>query len=348
MLDTVSNNQALDVLCPMHVVVGFDGVILKVGPTLEKLGGEAGFVGQRFETAFDLLRPRDVTSVGQLLGHAGTVLQMRLRDTYQTRLKGVAVPHDDGVLLNLSFGFSLVDAVGRYQLNNADFAATDLAIEMLYLVEAKSAAMDESRALNSRLQGAKIAAEEQAFTDTLTGLKNRRALDHVMARLLLMGEVFACMHVDLDYFKSINDTLGHAAGDHVLQVVAQVLVSETRAQDTVARVGGDEFVILVHSIDEPATLDGIATRIIERLEEPIMFEGRACRISGSAGTTVTTKYERPEADLLLHHADIALFASKNAGRGQHKIFTDDMLTLDISAPTGARGAAHPDADFTQF
>ena len=121
---------------------------------------------------------------------------------------------------------------------------------MLYLVEAKSAAMDESRALNSRLQGAKIAAEEQAFTDTLTGLKNRRALDHVMARLLAMGEVFSCMHVDLDYFKSINDTLGHAAGDHVLQVVAQVLVAETRAPDTIARVGGDEFVILVHDMDD--------------------------------------------------------------------------------------------------
>ena len=248
----------------------------------------------------------------------------------------------------MSFGFALVDAVGHYALTSADFAATDLTIEMLYLVEAKSAAMDESRALNSRLQGAKIAAEEQAFTDTLTGLKNRRALDHVMARLLAMGEVFSCMHVDLDYFKSINDTLGHAAGDHVLQVVAQVLVAETRAPDTIARVGGDEFVILVHDMDDADALEAIARRIIEKLEEPIPFQGHQCRISGSAGTSCSTGYETPEADTMLHHADVALYASKNAGRGRHTLFSEALLKLDLTQSTGERGAAHPDADFTRF
>lgn len=102
----------------------------------------------------------------------------------KTEVKGllVAGPSEGQSIVNLSFGISVVDAVSDYSLNSADFAATDLTIEMLYLVEAKSAAMEASRKLNLRLQGAMIAAEEQAFTDTLTGLKNRRAMDHVLAR----------------------------------------------------------------------------------------------------------------------------------------------------------------------
>jgi len=76
--------------------------------------------------------------------------------------------------------------------------------------------MEASRTLNQRLQGAKIAAEEQAFTDTLTGLKNRRALNLVLARLSEAKVPFTVMQLDLDYFKAVNDTYGHAAGDHVL------------------------------------------------------------------------------------------------------------------------------------
>ena len=345
MLDVVAGQDPLDVICPMHVRVGMDGVITHVGPTLAKLDDGRVRPGRNFKDVFKVLRPSDGTSIRGLLLYRGSSLQMQLRDAHETRLKGVIVPHGDGVLVNMSFGFAVVDAVGRYELTSADFAATDLTIEMLYLVEAKSAAMDESRALNARLQGAKIAAEEQAFTDTLTGLKNRRALNHVMGRYLAMGEVFSCMHVDLDYFKSINDTLGDAAGDHVLQVVAQIMVKETRSQDTVARGGGDEFVILLHDMDDAQTLDAIARRIIQRLEEPLPFEGRMCRISGSAGTSRSTEYEGPELETLLHHADVALYASKNAGRARHTLFSADLLDLDMSQPTGERGAAHPDADF---
>ncbi|MFC6759321.1 GGDEF domain-containing protein [Sulfitobacter porphyrae] len=149
------------------------------------------------------------------------------------------------MIVNLSFGISIVDGVRDYALSNADFAATDLAIEMLYLIEAKTAAMDESRRLNLRLQGAKIAAEQEADTDALTGLGNRRALNNVLTRMVAGRVPFAVMQIDLDYFKSVNDTLGHAAGDHVLQTVAQIMVEETRNKDTVARVGGDEFTVVL-------------------------------------------------------------------------------------------------------
>ena len=160
-----------------------------------------------------------------------------------------------------------------YALVSSDFAATDLAIEMLYLVEAKSAAMEASRKLNLRLQGAMIAAEEQAFTDTLTGLKNRRAMDHVLARLIEAGREFALMHIDLDFFKAVNDTLGHAAGDHVLQNVARIMVEETRSDDTVARVGGDEFVILFDGLTDRETLVRVAERIIQKARGSDAFWG---------------------------------------------------------------------------
>ena len=146
---------------------------------------------------------------------------------------------------------------------------------MLYLIEAKSAAMTESRKLNTRLQGAKIAAEEQAYTDTLTGLKNRRAMDHVLSKFIDVGEKFGLMQVDLDFFKAVNDTMGHAAGDHVLLEVAKILVEETRNDDLVARVGGDEFVLLFHKLTDLEQLNDIANRIIGPFRATHHVQGQA-------------------------------------------------------------------------
>ncbi len=231
----------------------------------------------------------------------------------------------DGLLLDMSFGISVVDAIGTYDLTIGDFAATDLAVEMLYLLEAKSAAMMESRKLNTRLQGAKIAAEEQAYTDTLTGLKNRRAMDHVLERFIEADEKFGLMQIDLDYFKAVNDTMGHAAGDHVLLEVAKILVDETRDEDLVARVGGDEFVLLFHRLTDIEKLNDIASRIIKRMEVPIAFNGKHCRISASIGTTVSDYYQTPDVVKMLGDADLALYASKNKGRACYTVFTKDLL-----------------------
>ncbi|MEM1152379.1 MAG: GGDEF domain-containing protein [Pseudomonadota bacterium] len=341
MLDNSESLRPLDLLCPMHVEVNGTGHIDHVGPTVAKIV-PGPVLGKRFLEVFELLRPRAVKTMADIRARAGAPLHMRLRDAHRTPVKAVAVSHGEGAIVNVSFGISVVDAVGHYSLTSRDFAPTDLTIEMLYLVEAKSAAMDESRNLNSRLQGAKIAAEEQAFTDTLTGLKNRRAMDHIMGRYLALGVGFACMHLDLDYFKSINDTLGHAAGDHVLQEVARILVDETRAQDTVGRVGGDEFVLLIHEMDQPAKLEKIAQRIIARLEEPIPWNGDVCRISGSAGTSRSSQYDSPSIEELLHHADVALYASKRGGRAQHTHFDESLMALDLTEPTGERGAARPE------
>lgn len=307
----------LETLCPMHAILDHTGHITSAGPTLTRLHPARPLVGCRFLEVFDLRRPRDVTSMKKLRQVSGKKLKMRFRRPPHTGLKGVMVSTaDGGGVVNLSFGIAVLEAVQDYALTVSDFAATDLAIEMLYLVEAKTAAMTASRMLNQRLQGAKIAAEEQAFTDTLTGLKNRRALDHILSRLIGARVPFALLHLDLDYFKDVNDTLGHAAGDRVLQEVARVMVAETRAQDTVARVGGDEFVLVIDLLQEAHPLRSLANRLIHRLKEPILYQGQTCRISASVGIAVSRHYVVPDPDQIAADADAALYAAKHAGRGR--------------------------------
>ena len=318
---------ALDRVMPMHVVVDRTGHIVHAGPTLLKLQPDRSLLGCRLLEVFELRRPKAANTVADVKALAGRALHFTVRSMAGTRLTGIAMPLDDdgGLLLNLSFGISVVDAVREYSLTNADFAPTDLAVEMLYLVEAKSAAMEESRNLNTRLQGAKIAAEEQAFTDTLTGLKNRRAMDHILDRVVESGTKFSLMHLDLDYFKLVNDTLGHAAGDHVLQVAAQIMVEASRAEDTVARVGGDEFVLLFQGLTKEDRLMDIAESMIAKLEEPVPFNGKKCRISGSIGIVRSIDYDPLVLETMLHDADAALYASKNKGRACATIYSEELL-----------------------
>lgn len=306
----------------MHVMLDAAGRICHAGPTLRKLRPDTVLEDCDFLDVFETMRPRLIDSMQALVAHHGVKLHLQFRDAPQTALKGVLVPWDGGAVINLSFGISVLDSVRDYALTSSDFAATDLTIEMLYLIEAKSAAMEASRQLNLRLQGAMIAAEEQAFTDTLTGLKNRRAMDHVLARHISMGEAFALMHLDLDFFKAVNDTMGHAAGDHVLQQVARIMVDVTRKDDTVARVGGDEFVLILTGLTDRTMLSAIAARLIARLEKPIPFDGQTCRISASIGSVLSVDYQVPNAEQFLIDADEALYASKRRGRAQHSFHRD--------------------------
>lgn len=308
---------ALGALMPMYLALCGAGHIRGCGPTMAKLFRGLPLLGAPFFEVFDLRRPSGLTDMAALCAHAGQRLYLAARDLPGTGFRGMAVPVScgGGLLLNLSFGIGIMDAVRDHQLTDADFAATDLAVELLYVVEAKSAVMDELRDLNLRLQGAKIMAEEQALTDTLTGLRNRRALDLALDSVITGGVPFGLIHLDLDYFKAVNDTLGHAAGDHVLRAVAQMLSAETRSNDLVARVGGDEFVILLPSLSDAGRLAQIAQRIISGLAQPILYNGQACRISASAGLTVSRAYAAPMADHMLRDADLALYAAKHAGRG---------------------------------
>lgn len=310
-------HETLNQLMPMHIVVSQTGHIRHVGPTAGKLLGAGAMTDQRLLEIFELKRPGGIDTIEKLRGLCGQRLHLRLRNQVETGLQGIVMPAGEAdLILNLSFGIGVLDAVNDFNLTGLDFAVTDQAIEMLFLVEAKSAVTAELRQLNSRLQGARETAEVQAQTDELTGLSNRRALDMQLAQYVSRDHRFSLMHIDLDYFKEVNDTHGHAAGDHVLREVARLLREQTRAGDTVARAGGDEFVVLFPDLTDVALLKDIAMRIIGRLEEPIVFGDVICRISGSIGTTVSELYDHLDAERMLADADEALYASKHAGRAQ--------------------------------
>ena len=342
MIDTPTGYQfgpaAQDMLMPMNVLIPPTGHIGRVGATMARLRPDHSLVGQRFLEVFSINRPRKiVTSFAHLQSIVGSNLRLQFREGAPIAMKGV-IAEESGtgcLLVNLSFGFHLIDAVAEYNLTNGDFALTDLAIEILYLIEAKTAVMEGARKLNLRLHGARTAAEIQALRDPLTGLKNRRGMNQVLERLSKSGVPFGLMHLDLDYFKAVNDSLGHAAGDVVLQAAAAVLLKETRDCDTVARVGGDEFIVIFEALVDKKRLHKIGNRIVKQLEAPLDIDGKVCRISGSIGFTTSDFYATPKLDQLLSDADAALYTSKNKGRARATMVTKKLLA-DTTRMRGAR------------
>ncbi|PZX16335.1 diguanylate cyclase (GGDEF)-like protein [Palleronia aestuarii] len=317
--------QALDTLLPMHVLLDRSARIIHVGPAFRRQAGTRSYMGRSALKVFAVSRPADIVDAESLLGAVGRRLHLRLLEGRGVQFRGVLVSlsEDGGALINLTLALSELSDLGGGGLTNSDFSPTDMTVDMLYLIEAKAAAMAESRRLIDRLQGAKSAAEEQAVTDMLTGLRNRRALETVLRRMLADNVPFSLCRVDLDFFKQVNDTEGHAAGDLVLEAVARALNEVTRSCDTVARVGGDEFVVLFDAMTDRTALERIGERMIEKLERPVLFEGRPCRISGSLGTAISTDYAQPEAERMMADADRALYQSKQEGRGRHTIFSPD-------------------------
>lgn len=306
---------ALGQLMPMYLHLDSRCQILSAGPTLLKLMGP-GAIGAPLDAVFSLRRPVYPACAHDLV--QAIRLRMNLHAPPGTGFKGVAVPlrGSSDVLLNLSFGYAVGEAVRDHGLSDTDFAPTDLVIELLYLAEAKAAVMGELAKMNRRLRGAMQQAEEQALTDALTGLRNRRAMERQLDLLLASGRPFALLHLDLDYFKTVNDTLGHGAGDHVLIEVGRILCAAVRDSDLVTRVGGDEFIILLPDVTSADPVAELGARIRKQVSQPIAFEGRPCNIAASIGAVLSCDYPRPEADRLLSDADHALYAAKRAGRGR--------------------------------
>ncbi len=303
-------------LIPMHILLAPDGTIRSLGPTLAKALSQPVVSGTPFFAAFDVRRPGGVRDMAALVARAGARLTLSPRGEARTFRAFATLLEDTGLIVQAGFGIDVFTAVAAHGLTEADFTATDLTVEMLYLQEAKSAVMQELGHLNRRLSDARLTAEAQALTDTLTGLANRRALDQRLATIATAGVDFSLMHLDLDFFKAVNDTLGHAAGDTVLCAVARILEEGTRRGDTIARIGGDEFLIVMPALTDPAALYAVATRLIARLTDPIDHQGRPCRISGSIGIARSVDYAGVSVDQMIADADAALYMSKNAGRGR--------------------------------
>ena len=164
--------------------------------------------------------------------------------------------------------------------------------------------------------------EQISTTDELTGIMNRRGFEEEFRRILAHArrhdEKGVLVYVDLDGFKPINDTHGHAAGDEVLRQVARILTESIRGSDFVARIGGDEFAFVLVSLKNEEDIIGIAQKIVETLAQPVTIMGHEVKIDGSVGAALVPDGSDDIEDLI-RKADEALYEAKRAGRNTFRI-----------------------------
>ena len=174
-------------------------------------------------------------------------------------------------------------------------------------------------------------AEQQlaymATHDPLTGLPNRMLftdrLTLALARANRNHQRLATMLLDLDHFKDVNDTLGHSVGDQLLQAVGGRLTGLLRESDTVARMGGDEFMLILPEIDRVEDAAKVAQKILEAVRRLFVFDGHALRITTSIGIAIYP-YDGEDADTLMKNADIAMYRAKEQGRDNYQCYTPAM------------------------
>jgi diguanylate cyclase (GGDEF)-like protein/PAS domain S-box-containing protein len=167
-----------------------------------------------------------------------------------------------------------------------------------------------------------------AYHDALTGLPNRLLftdrLKMAIARAKRNRQYLAVMMLDLDYFKDINDTLGHHMGDRLLQAVGSRLTELLRKGDTTARMGGDEFLILLPEINNVGVTTTIAQKIVESFQSPFIIDDRKLHITTSIGIAIYPDAS-DDVETLIKHADIAMYRAKGSGRNNYQLFTPEMI-----------------------
>ena len=277
----------------MIAICDSDGVIRYASPSAEQLLGvparELG--GQRLD---DVLGPE--------AGHVRAVFDEVLRNANSEQVVSFSIPQSDDekrsfkmVIANLCH----VESIRGVTLNIRDVSdATRL--------------HDQLRTL--------------AFHDSLTLLANRALFAdrvHQAIRHIPDGMTPAVLFIDLDNFKTVNDSLGHSAGDQLLRSFAHRLVQCTRAGDTVARLGGDEFAVLIDHAPDIEAARAVANQIIESCRQPIEIDGRPLRIAASIGIALSDRVSNVER--LLRNADAAMYAAKGSGKGHAEVFQPEML-----------------------
>ena len=208
----------------------------------------------------------------------------------------------------------------------------------MYYVEPRHPRPDDLKLaeLASHIAGIAIEREEAeerirhlAHHDTLTGLPNRtmlrEALTHGVAHAARYKHIIALLFIDLDHFKRINDSLGHHAGDLVLQAAAQRLQACVRKDDMLARLGGDEFVIVLYSLRHSQEAALVAAKVLNALEAPFELDGNVLHAGGSIGISLFPE-DGKDADTLMRAADTAMYHAKSNGRGNYQFFTEELNT----------------------
>jgi diguanylate cyclase (GGDEF)-like protein/PAS domain S-box-containing protein len=177
----------------------------------------------------------------------------------------------------------------------------------------------ERRALEDQLA-------HQAFHDSLTGLANRSLfadrVEHALGRGVRRPNLFAVLFIDLDDFKTVNDSLGHAAGDELLVAVARRIESCLRPEDTCARLGGDEFAVMIESISGPDGAETVARRILDAMAVPLSILGSEVTAQGSVGIALGTGEQTTTE--ILRSADLAMYRAKGEGKGRYALYEPSM------------------------
>jgi diguanylate cyclase (GGDEF)-like protein len=178
----------------------------------------------------------------------------------------------------------------------------------------------DNQALNRRLAAMVGQLEHRAFHDGLTGLPNRalfrERVGHALRRRSQAGTPLALLFIDLDDFKTVNDQLGHAAGDDLLVAVGRRLETCIRGEDTAARLGGDEFAILLEQAPSHEVAVRVAGRILEAMRPPFSLGGVEVQVGASVGVTIS---DATEVDDVLREADVAMYTAKARGKGRFEL-----------------------------
>lgn len=175
--------------------------------------------------------------------------------------------------------------------------------------------------------------EHLAHHDALTGLPNRilfnARAEHALLRARRDGRLVAILMLDLDHFKNINDSLGHPAGDHLLQAVTKLLKNLVREEDTVARLGGDEFIVLLEGTQQPGDASAVAEKIIKALAPPFDLDGHEAYVGASIGISLFPN-DGKDVTTLIKNADSALYCAKEQGRNGYSFYTQDLTAGAIN------------------
>ena len=245
-------------------------------------------------------------------------LQMPGMDGFQV-MEGLKEIETDGYLPVLA-----ITAQPGHKQRALASGAKDFVAKPFDLLEVKIRIynMLEVRLLYKQLEDYNRALESWAMHDALTGLPNRRLL---MDRLLFAiaharrnKSTMAVMYLDLDGFKQVNDTLGHDAGDTLLRMVADRLVAAVRQEDTVARMGGDEFVIGLWDLSHADGAAKLASKVIQAVSQPYRIQGRSVSITASIGVGIYPTHGE-EVETLMKCADLALYEAKRTGKNDYRI-----------------------------
>jgi diguanylate cyclase (GGDEF)-like protein/PAS domain S-box-containing protein len=213
-----------------------------------------------------------------------------------------------------------------YRTRGGQLIHVDVSVQFVKLLDGRQLYQILFHDISDRKQAAER-IEHMAYYDQLTGLANRRLLNDRMERAI-SGAIrreahIAVFYLDLDHFKVVNDSLGHQVGDRLLQIVARRLRIATRADDTIARMGGDEFVIMLNNISNEEAAASIAQKVIDELTRPMTIDNEELHITPSIGISLCPQDGR-DAQELLKHADAALYQAKRMGRATYRFFTEAL------------------------